>query len=177
MKRIVIGLSVWVLSFFSLCAQAQVKDILRLYSTHTDARSDQYDIISIPLAFNSGVTLNFAPSSERIIQVVVDNITFLTLTANGCLSGLNQGQCSEKTLGATMIHLRRIPDLKLTGMPFTKTTNLKIITQSRQGLTKIYVFRVFKATHPGGLIYEFVDAQSKRHGDVVHDGFKNFGQF
>jgi len=99
-------------------------------------------IAKIELAYGYGVTINFTPVGETITQVWIDNPSFVTVSVNGCLSGLSQNEC--ETEGATLLHLRRIQDLDLPQLPKTQGTLMTVVTLSTEGV-RVYLFNITKA--------------------------------
>ncbi len=110
--------------------------------------------VPIPLATGSGVSINFTSSGETIQKVWLDNPSFVTLDADGCLNGLpSSAHCQGST--ASLIYLRRIQDLSIPGLPKTNQSLLTVVTEN-QGQKNVYLFRIVKANTPSKLVFEVV---------------------
>ncbi|MGH1396110.1 MAG: hypothetical protein ACRAVC_19080 [Trichormus sp.] len=100
---------------------------------------------TIKVWYQQGTNLSFIPAGETIRKVWLNDPSQVTLDFDGpmCMqfgpeSG-NTGDC--KNSGANVIQLRRIPKLKIPGLPNTNNTLLTVITDA-QGQPKLYTFRV-----------------------------------
>ncbi len=90
-----------------------------------------------------GLNISFIPTGEIIEKVWLDNPQFITLDVDGCLAGLSRQACPQP--GATVVHLRRIEELDIPGLPRTNSTLLTVITTSRTG-RRVYTFRLSKGS-------------------------------
>ncbi|MEQ8469130.1 hypothetical protein [Coleofasciculus sp. E1-EBD-02] len=100
-------------------------------------------ITDIELAYGYGVTINFTPVGETITNIWIDNPSFVTVTVDGCLTGLSVDECGENE-GASLLHLRRIQDLDLPQLPKTQGTLMTVVTTSTEGV-RVYLFNITKA--------------------------------
>ncbi len=133
-------------------------DILQVFRGSPNGTVNQIQPITVPLAPGNGVTLSFLPSNQTIAKVWLDNPSFAVIDSNGCLSGLpSVGNCTGE--GAKVLHLRRINDLTIPGLPKTSSTLLTVITESPSG-GGIYLFKLIKSPKPGKLVYEVIDPNS-----------------
>jgi hypothetical protein len=108
-----------------------------------DENNTNAPITDIELAYGYGVTINFTPVRETITNIWIDNPSFVTVTVDGCLTGLSVDECGENE-GATLLHLRRIQDLDLPQLPKTKGTLMTVVTTSTEGV-RVYLFNITKA--------------------------------
>ncbi len=90
-----------------------------------------------------GLNISFINTQEIIEKVWLDNPQFVTLDVDGCLAGISKQTCSQP--GATVIHLRRIEELDIAGLPQTNSTLLTVITSSKKE-RRIYTFRLIKSS-------------------------------
>ena len=132
---------------------AIASDLVKTIPAHNGS-TKQTQPIAVPLAMGSGVSLNFASSGKTIQKVWLDNPSFVTLDADGCLAGLpSSGNCQGNT--ASLIYLRRIQDLSIPGLPKTNHSLLTVVTEN-QGQQNLYLFRIVKANAPRQLVFEVV---------------------
>ena len=108
----------------------------------------------IPIAQGQGVTITFIPSRQIVQKVWLDNPSWLTLDADGCLSGLVPGKCDQSN--ATSLHLRRIKPLQIEGLPSTGTSLLTVISRDDHGELKISTFKLVSATSAQHSLVEVV---------------------
>lgn len=105
-------------------------------------------IQTITVWSGAGANLNFIPTGEIIKKVWLDDPSQISLDFDGpmCIMGSNgtQKDCSDS--GATVIHLRRIHQLKFVNLPRTATTLLSVVTTMPSGERKLYQFRVAYGT-------------------------------
>lgn len=108
-------------------------------SMATGASGTQPPLIELSPGY--GVNISFIPTGEVVEKVWFDNPSFATLDVDGCLSGLGgtEGFCEQN--GATVLHLRRINQLNIPGLPKTNSTLLTVITSGSAG-RRVYLFRV-----------------------------------
>lgn len=128
--------------------------LLRVIKTSVKGQSNQMHPINIALANGYGVTLSFLPSEQVITKAWLDNPNFVTIDGDGCLQGL-PGSVNCDGPGAKVLHLKRINDLKIPGLPATNSSLLTVITTGPEG-GGIYLYRINKATRPNSLIFEMV---------------------
>ncbi len=128
--------------------------LLRVVKTAVKGQSNQMHPINIALANGYGVTLSFLPSEQVITKAWLDNPNFVTIDGDGCLQGL-PGSVNCDGPGAKVLHLKRINDLKIPGLPVTNSSLLTVITTGPDG-GGIYLYRINKATRPNSLIFEMV---------------------
>ncbi|MBE9180221.1 hypothetical protein IQ268_16785 [Oculatella sp. LEGE 06141] len=159
--------SVLLLSLFALIAPtARANGVRQL------ARTDD---LTIPISPGYGVNVSFIPTGETIQQVWLDDPSWLTLDADGCLSGLGRtNQNCDSNAPATILHLRRIERLNMPGIPRAEQAQLNVVTRSASGDRQIYVFRLNPAeTSPNHTIeivptivreLQTVDALAVRRG-------------
>ncbi len=138
---------------------------LRVVKTATKGQFNQRHPINVPLANGYGVTLSFLSSNQVITKAWLDNPSFVVVDGDGCLQGLPGGaNCSGQ--GAKVLHLKRINDLKIPGLPSTNTSLLTVIT-SGPGGGGIYIFKVNKSSNPGELVYEIIPPTPSPQQQVV----------
>ena len=141
------------LLFPTLSDKAIASDMVHTIPAHNGS-TKQLQPIQVPLANNSGVSINFASSGETIQKVWLDNPSFVTIDADGCLAGLpSSGNCQGST--ASLIYLRRIQDLSIPGLPKTNHSLLTVVTENN-GQKNVYLFRIVKANSPSLLVFEVV---------------------
>ncbi len=130
--------------------------LLRVVKTATKGQSNQMHPVNIALANGYGVTLSFLPSEQVITKAWLDNPSFVVIDGDGCLQGLpGSVNCSGQSPGAKVLHLKRINDLKIPGLPSTNTSLLTVITTGPDG-GGIYLYRINKAAFPHSLVFEMV---------------------
>jgi hypothetical protein len=120
----------------------------------------------IPIAQGEGVTITFIPSRQKVQKVWLDNPTWLTVDADGCLEGLGTGSCEHNS--ATSIHLRRIKPLQIEGLPATGTSLLTVISRDASGELKISTFKLVSATSAQHSLVEVVPAAGLRLPDTIN---------
>jgi len=116
----------------------------------------------IELAPGMGVNISFLVTGETIEKVWLDNPSFVTLDADGCLAGLGTAQEAQNCSGASVLHLRRINPLQFPNLPQTNSSLLTAITSAN----RVYLFRVVKATQPKYYTVEIVPPSRTRMGAV-----------
>jgi hypothetical protein len=84
----------------------------------------------------------------------LDNPSFVVIDGDGCLQGL-PGSVNCNGPGAKVLHLKRINDLKIPGLPSTNSSLLTVITTGPDG-GGIYLYRINKSARPHSLIFEMV---------------------
>ena len=138
----------------NLAAAPQSSSLLRVLKTTTQGQSNQMHPIDVSLANGHGVTLSFLPSDQIITKAWLDNPSFVVLDGDGCLQGL-PGALNCDGPGAKVLHLKRIKDLNIPGLPSTNTSLLTVITTGPDG-GGIYLYRINKSARPNSLIFEMV---------------------
>ena len=139
-----------------LAIATEPNSFLRVVKTATKGQSNQMHPINISLANGYGVTLSFLPSNQIITKAWLDNRSFVVIDGDGCLKGLpGSVNCSNQSPGAKVLHLKRISDLKIPGLPSTNTSLLTVVTAGPDG-GGIYLYRINKATKPNSLVFEMV---------------------
>jgi hypothetical protein len=133
-----------------LAAPVLAEDILQIFKLADGGKLNQTQPIGIALAPAHGVSISFLNSGQKIRKAWLSNISFVTLSSDGCLTGLNS-ECSES--GASILYLNRIQDLNIPKTFKTDVTNLTVVT-SGSGGGGIYVFKISKSKKPSKLIYE-----------------------
>lgn len=104
-------------------------------------RNQQQTPYVVELLPGHGVNLSFIPTGETVTKVWLDNPSFVTLDADGCLQGLGR-ECKQE--GAQVLHLRRITQLNIKGLPKTNSSLLTVVTNGTAG-RRVYLFRVVAA--------------------------------
>jgi hypothetical protein len=101
---------------------------------------------TIDIWYNQGTNLSFIQTGETIKKVWLNDPSQVTIDFDGpmCMQfgqdrNVNQGDCQNSA--AHVIQLRRIPKLKIAGLPDTNSTLLTVVTEG-QGKNKLYAFRV-----------------------------------
>ncbi len=88
-----------------------------------------------------GVSISFYSSGEIIKKIWFDDPSQFIVDVDGCLEGM--GKCSGDTVGAGLIHLRKIDAVKIPGLPKASSygAHLTVITELN-GSKKVYHFNV-----------------------------------
>ena len=123
------------------------------------AKDKTDEVIRVHLAPGFGVSLSFVNSQESIQKVWLDNPAFVTVSPDGCLQGLGQN-CSS--LGAKILHLRRIETLNLQGIPKSKKTLLTVITKDGSNNPQLYLFSIQPSSQPQTLVFEIEGNRPKQ---------------
>ncbi|KYC34718.1 hypothetical protein WA1_49190 [Scytonema hofmannii PCC 7110] len=88
-----------------------------------------------------GVSISFFKTEETIKRIWLDDPSRFLIDVDGCLEGLSRSNCRNP--GAGMVHIRRINDVKIPGMPkATNGAHLTIVTESSGGKRSHYHFRI-----------------------------------
>ncbi|MCC5637167.1 hypothetical protein LC593_15135 [Nostoc sp. CHAB 5844] len=109
---------------------------------------------TITVSYVQGTNLSFLPAGETVKKVWLNDPSQVTIDFDGPVctqfgqnQNFNSGDC--KNSAANVIQLRRIPKLKIPGLPNTDKTLLTVITEG-QGKSKLYTFRVlYTDSDPG----------------------------
>ncbi|WP_341526916.1 hypothetical protein WKK05_30980 [Nostoc sp. UHCC 0302] len=109
---------------------------------------------TIEVSYKQGTNLSFIQSGEVIKKVWLNDPSQVTIDFDGpvCMqfgqdANTNAGDCQKSA--ANVMQLRRIPKLKIPGLPNTSNTLLTVVTEA-QGKSKLYTFRVlYGETDPG----------------------------
>lgn len=151
------------MAFFGVCgasslpasAQSSVKQpnsaVRSINNSVAAGRGQQQTPYLIELLPGHGANLSFIPTGETVTKVWLDNPSFATLDVDGCLQGLGR-ECKQE--GAQVLHLRRIKQLNIAGLPKTNSSLLTVVTNGTSG-RQVYLFRV-------------VAANSTRSGNIAH---------
>ncbi len=101
---------------------------------------------TIDITYQQGTNLSFIQSGETIKKVWLNDPSQVTIDFDGpmCMQfgqerSVNQGDCQNSA--ARVMQLRRIPKLKIPGLPNVSNTLLTVVTEG-QGKNKLYAFRV-----------------------------------
>ncbi len=87
-----------------------------------------------------GVSISFYRTGETIKKIWLDDPSKFVFDVDGCLEGL--GRCSGKSIGAGLIHIRRIEKVKISGLPEAlEGAHMTVITESGE-TRKSYHFRI-----------------------------------
>lgn len=156
---------VFLLSLFLTFATALIHSEQAFGQTVRTVSSEQAqgrlsEPVTIPLAPGTGVNISFIPSDATIEKAWLDNPSWLTLDADGCLVSRSAATSASRGAPGTdanskrsevncqspsyVLHLRRINDLKFVGLPTTPDTTLSVITRDRSGARQISVFRLVR---------------------------------
>jgi hypothetical protein len=127
-------------------------DMLRVVRPSTGGQVNATRPIAFPLAPGYGVTISFARAGQTIKKVWVANVAWMLVSADGCLEGLGTKDCKDGE-GARILHLRRVNDLDIRGLPNTPRTTVTVIVEGTGG-TGIYVFEPYKSARPGRMVFE-----------------------
>jgi len=111
-------------------------------------------IPTINVSYQQGTNLSFIQAGEVIKKVWLNDPSQVTIDFDGpvCMQfgqdrDTNVGDCQKSA--ANVMQLRRIPKLKIPGLPNTSNTLLTVVTEG-QGKTKLYTFRVlYGKDNPG----------------------------
>ncbi len=131
------SLAVGGISFFSLITPAY--SAVQRISWET-ATGNSGTPVTLEITPGYGLNISFIPLGETIEKVWLDDPSWLTVDADGCLQGLSRN-CN--TTGATVLHLRRIQELDFPGLAQSpnQSTLLTVITRNSQS-RRVYVFRI-----------------------------------
>lgn len=143
--------SLTVLGLIALTSTSNARSLLQVVREANKGQSNQIAPIEVKIAPGQGVTVSFLPSTQYITKAWLDNPAFVTLDSDGCLA-VTTGNCTETT---KVLHLKRINDLAIQGLPKTSSTLLTVITDGPNG-GGVYLFRIAKAKSAKKLIYEIV---------------------
>lgn len=85
-----------------------------------------------------GVSISFYGSDEIIKKIWLDDPSKFIVDVDGCLQGM---ECRDENEGAGLIHVRRINNIKIRGLPQSSIygAHLTVITESTSG-KKVYHF-------------------------------------
>lgn len=92
----------------------------------------------------SGTNIDFTRTSETIERAWLDDPSRVTIDFDGALCNRQAGSRSGSNCqnsGASIVHLRRINEIKFPNLPSSNQTLLTIVTRSDTG-RKTYLFRV-----------------------------------
>lgn len=156
-----LSLTVALVSLYNPDASAQTVRTL----SPEQAQGRENGLVTLPLSPGTGINISFIRMNATIEKAWLDNPTWITLDSDGCLvSALSSmpasspapGQSgsarssrsprSELTCSApsSVLHLRRINELKIPGLPSVPETNLSVITRDPDGVRQISVFRLVR---------------------------------
>lgn len=154
----------------------QSPPVERLSSSHAQGLTGILPTLTV--WSGAGTNLNFIPTGEIVKKVWLDDPSQITLDFDGpmCMersSNGTQNNCSSSA--ATVIHLRRIHQLKFPNLPRTATTLLSVVTTTPSGERKLYQFRVAYGTgnpqhHTIAIYPEPSIADLSRTPSVIHLG-------
>lgn len=124
----------------------QSPPVERLSSSHAQGLTGILPTLTV--WSGAGTNLNFIPTGEIVKKVWLDDPSQITLDFDGpmCIMGSNGTQNNCSSSAATVIHLRRIHQLKFPNLPRTATTLLSVVTTTPPGERKLYQFRVAYGT-------------------------------
>lgn len=136
-------------------------------------------IQTITVWSGAGTNLSFIPTGEIVRKVWLDDPSQITLDFDGpmCVMSSERAEKNCSNSAATVIHLRRIHQLKFPNLPRTASTLLSVITQMPGGERKLYQFRVAYGT--GAPQYHTVaiypDANSRQTDAITVGGLRQAG--
>jgi hypothetical protein len=126
------------------------------------AQGRETGLVTIPLSPGTGINISFIGMNATIEKAWLDNPSWLTLDSDGCLvSSLSSTPVSSPAAGqsgpvrsprseltcsgsSSVLHLRRINELKIPGLPSVPETTLSVITRDPDGVRQISVFRLVR---------------------------------
>lgn len=126
-----------ILLIFSLCSISPLPAL----AASPKATTTPVAKTQVNLAYSNGVTLSWLQTNSIIKKIWLDNPTFAVMDFDGCVAGFNG--CSESN--AQIIHLKRIEDLKLKGIPAASKTLLTVISENNQGKRELHFFEIVKS--------------------------------
>jgi hypothetical protein len=109
----------------------------------SQATGERGAIPTIEVGSGAGVNLDFVPTGGIIQRVWLDDPSRITVDFDAPLCS-SETQCT-KTVGAKMIHLRRINPIHFPQLLMTDSTLLTVVTQQGQA-RKRYQFRIVYGT-------------------------------
>ena len=142
MKRVItIGSLVTGLIFLPVTVQAR-PPVEKISASR--AQGLKGDLPTITVWSGAGANLNFVPTGEIIKKVWLDDPSLIGLDSDEPLcvvaAGSNNETCTDSE--ATIIHLKRIHQIKFPNLPRTASTLLSVVTENKQGDRALYQFRV-----------------------------------
>ncbi len=155
-----------------LSTEAIASGILRV--PVSSARGEVDAPVSIGLIPGQGVNISVIPTGEVIKKVWLDNPSFATVDVDGCLEGLNNQNCDRP--GARVVHLRRIEAIDFPGLPPAQDSLLTLVTQTTEGSSNVYVFRLYPSETPSYSVVKIeLDSPSPESIDnlSIFDGSMN----
>ena len=114
-----------------------------------------------------GISISFYSSGEIIKKIWLDDPSRFLVDVDGCLEGMNR--CSGDSVGAGLIHLRKIDTIKIPGLPQASSygSHLTIITESSVG-KKVYHFNIVPGS--GTPEYSQIEIVGERNNETVTSG-------
>lgn len=111
-----------------------------------EAKGQEAQIPTLTIWRDTGLNLNFISTGEVVKKVWLDDISQIVVDfdSNLCQSQTGgQENCEDtETMGASVIHLRRINPINFPQIPKTQTTLLSVVTQGQGGRRNLYQFRI-----------------------------------
>lgn len=140
---------------------SQIDLVRQVRVGNNDGQTRQTVPETIYLANGYSVTINFLASNEEITQVWLSNPSFVVVMSDGCLTrGATRQNCQHSSNPVKVLHLKRINDLTIPGLPKTGQSLLTIVTRSSSGKGNIYLFKIVKSSSPGHLVFEIAPSNS-----------------
>lgn len=126
---------------FPKTALADSNGTIRTIKTSQVSGSDA-QLQTVQVWSGHGVSISFFQTGETIKRIWLDDPSRFLIDVDGCLEGLSRNNDCRNP-GAGMVHIRRINDVKIPGMPkATNGAHLTIVTESSGGKRSHYHFRI-----------------------------------
>jgi hypothetical protein len=142
MKLAIIGSLVAGLVFSPL-TNAQARPPVEKISANR-AQGLEGELPTITVWAGAGANLNLIPTGEIIKKAWLDDPSRIGLDSDEPLCVLSAGSdddsCANST--ATVIHLKRIHQIKFPSLPSTANTLLSVVTENKNGDRALYQFRI-----------------------------------
>ncbi len=142
MKRVV-AIGCFVTSLIFLPAIGQARTPVEKISA-SRAQGLEGDLPTITVWSGAGANLNLIPTGEIIKKVWLDDPSQIGLDSDEPLcilaAGSDDDSCTNSA--ATVLHLKRIHQIKFPNLPRTASTLLSVVTENKQGERALYQFRV-----------------------------------
>jgi hypothetical protein len=123
---------------------AQASPIVRSVSW-TQAQGLSGDGATVTVWAGSGTNIDFTRTAETIERAWLDDPSRITIDFDGTLCNRQDSDSSSSSScqqsGASIVHLRRVNEIKFPNLPASNQTLLTVVTRSDTG-RKTYLFRI-----------------------------------
>lgn len=164
-----------VLGLITLPVLSQTDIVRQIRVGNNEGQTRQVKPETIYLSNGHGVTISFLATSETISQAWLDNPSFVVLNADGCLQSFGERNCNDEG-DVKVLHLKRINDLNIPGLPPSPQSLLTVITQSQGGKGNVYLFKIVKSAKPSYLVFEITEVENQQEFNNPHQIVQTFRQ-